>query len=312
MTAPTDAEIEDARKILFEVYGLERFRDTRYLDWFYRKNPVAPAVVINRHTDGECVGHTVGIPMRFRRGKEVMRFIFPMNIAVGEKARGQGLMTEMTAATFQTALERDGDGAVIGMPNAGSTRGYLTRLGCHLVTPLPVHVMAPLWPGRSRVESHDVDESFLESNELERLAGDVENAGTPHSWSQIWDLPVLRWRLSNPSARYAVHASPDVFLVTTTTVEKGVRFTVVLKTLARRAKRGVLANDVVAAACRFHRSPVAIHAGFSHAARFVGAPLPERLKPSPLNLVFRTLRPGYMDEPSFRYSTVEFLDFDAY
>lgn len=309
---PTDDDLEAARSVLFEVYGLKQFRDTRYLDWFYRKNPVGPAIVINYFVDGECIAHMAGIPQRYACGDKVMPFVFPINIAVSEKARGQGMMTKMCQATFDAALEWFGDGAVVGMPNAASTHGFVRKLDCRLVQPLPVHVMTPVWPGSRHVESIAVDENFLAGYDLERLAGDLDHAASTEGWSRVWDYALLHWRLSCPGVRYAVHANQDLFAVTTTTVEKGVPFTVVLKTLPRGHRRNVIANSLVAAACQFHRTPVAIHAGFSHAARFVGPTLPERFKPAPLNLIFRSLRPGYVDDASFRYSAMEFLEFDAY
>ena len=73
-----------------------------------------------------------------------------------------------------------------------------------------------------------------------------------------------------------------------------------------------VANAVIAAACQYHRAPAAIYAGRSPTCRVIGIPLPERLKPAPLNFIVRGMKPGDIDEASFVLDGYEFLDFDAF
>ena len=68
----------------------------------------------------------------------------------------------------------------------------------------------------------------------------------------------------------------------------------------------------MAAACRFHRAPLAVYAGFNSRVRIGGVPVPVRLRPSPLNLILKSFDPAVVDQADFELSTFEFLDGDLY
>ena len=84
---------------------------------------------------------------------------------------------------------------------------------------------------------------------------------------------------------------------------------VLLKVFAATQLSDRTCSALVRAACRFHRAPLALHVGLNDLAGFRGIALPERLRPSPLNLIHRSL-----ETPARRASIVRFelLDFDAY
>lgn len=311
--ALSEAELESTARLLFDVYGLEIFRGTEYLRWFYVNNPQGPAMVENRYTEGECVGHIAWVPQRYASGSSERSFLFAQNLAVSSKARMKGMMIQMAERCFERGRELlGGEGGLICMPNASSTRGAMGRLGFRLVRPLPAVVVPPAWPDARDVESHAVNASFLGSDHFACLAAGVKTGLSQSGFAQVWDPPLLRWRLQRPGARYALHVNDDLIVVTTTTHYLGLPLTVVLKTLPRTSREHVVANPLVAAACRFHRSVAAVYVGFSNAARVVGAHVPHRLKPAPLNLGYRSLDPALVDDEAFEFAAMELLDFDAY
>jgi hypothetical protein len=77
------------------------------------------------------------------------------------------------------------------------------------------------------------------------------------------------------------------------------------------ATQAVSGQAAVAEVCRYHRAPAAVYAGFNRFVKVHGIPLPDRFKPSPLNLdvcsVTDTIR-----QRDFALDTFEFLDMDAY
>ncbi len=286
--------------------------------WFYTANPEGDAIVILRMEGDRCVGHLAGIPQRYHRTGESLRMVFPLNIAVSETARGRGLMSEMSQACFDEAARRHGDAMLIGMPNAASTPGYTGRLGFRLVRPLPVRACSAIAPGLRAVDSHAVDASFLGSAAFATLLDDLDLAPA-EGWGQEWTPELLRWRLSAPGARYSLHVSDRIVAVTSGARGGPVPVTAVLKLLRRRgarrasrASRAAAASAVIAAACWFSRTPLAVYAGFSDVADVVGVPVPRRLLPAPLNLILRSLRPGAFDAHAFDVTTMELLDFDAF
>ena len=68
---------------------------------------------------------------------------------------------------------------------------------------------------------------------------------------------------------------------------------------------------MIGAACRFHRAPYAVYAGFNAHVRVRGIQPPRRLQPSPLNLILRSLSDD-VDQETLALDTFEFLDMDAY
>jgi hypothetical protein len=220
-------------------------------------------------------------------------------------------MAEMSEACFAEATRVHGDAVLVGVPNAGSTPGYTGRLGFRLVRPLPVVVCPPVWPLRAAVGSVVASAEWRESAAFDRLAARLDLTPTD-GFSHRWTRELLRWRLGAPGAAYAVHVGSRVALVTCATRHRGVPITVVLKAFRLGTGPKVAANDVIAAACRHHGTPFAIYGGFSATIRVVGVPVPARFKPSPLNLIVRSLRPGFLDAAAFVFDSFELLDFDAF
>jgi hypothetical protein len=219
-------------------------------------------------------------------------------------------MTEMNEACFAEARLIYGIDMMVGMPNAASTPGYTGRLRFRLVRPLPVVLCPPLWPATQVVESNPATKAYLESRELAELSASLDlspGRGLSHRWTPS----LLKWRLGSPASEYTVHAGPEAVIVTSIERRAGIPIVVVVKTFRRRSAAPVGANGVIAAACRHHRAPIALYAGFSAVTRVVGAPLPARLKPAPLNLCVRRYD-DRNDEPDPRLETFELFDFDAF
>jgi len=118
-----------------------------------------------------------------------------------------------------------------------------------------------------------------------------------------------RWRLCAPGTRFALHRGPGMLMVSTSDVRRDVRVAVIAKVFVERTLDGAAAAALVRAACRTHRAPLALHLGINDGVSFRGLALPERLRPSPLNLIFRALDGTPRSAQPVRF---EALDFDAY
>jgi hypothetical protein len=304
------ANLSDTARLLHDVFPIAKFHDARYLEWFYRRNPVGAAVEIDRAEGDTRLGHVGGIPQEYHSAAASRMSVFPLNLAVLPSGRGRGLMTEMNEACFQEARRSYGIDMMVAMPNGASTRGYTGRLRFRLLGPLPVVLCPPLWPSTLVVESRPVTPEYLASRDFEELAASLCFSPGP-GWSHRWTPSLLGWRLASPAASYTVHSSEQAVIVTCVERRMGIPIAVVVKTFRRGGKAQVGVNGVVARACRFHRSPVALYAGFSAATRVLGAPLPDRLKPAPLNLCVRCFddREG---DPATELDTFELFDFDPF
>jgi hypothetical protein len=307
------SELADIARLLFDVFHAPQFRDSRYLDWYYRQNPLGPAIETNFADEQGLLGHMAGIPHVYHSRSGELPAMFPLNIAVHERGRGQGVMAKMTASCYAETERRWGSALLTGMPNANSTAYYTTKGGFRLVKPMPVKICPSIWPYFARVDTRRIDAEYLASRDFEALYATLDT-DPRDDWSEKYTLPMLRWRLSRPDSDYRVHVGKEAVVVSSMDRRHGIPFTIVVKTFRRRGARSarVDANGVIAAACRTRGTPLAVYSGFSDQTSVRGVKLPERFKPSPLNLVVSSRPLGFLDLARIEYAAYEFLEFDAY
>ena len=91
----------------------------------------------------------------------------------------------------------------------------------------------------------------------------------------------------------------------------GVPVAVVLKLLARPSAPATQSGHAaVFEACRAHKAPFAVYAGFNAQVGVRGVPAPEPARPAPLNLMVYSLDP-HIDQWDFEFETFELLDMDG-
>ena len=247
---------------------------TDYLKWLYAENPWGQAVGTNAYAGDALVAHYTTVPIVANlEGKRTWGLV-SLNTATHPEHQGKGLFTKLAELTYARAQSL-GFEFVIGVANANSTPGFTRKLGFQLVTPLDVLV------GAGRITaSHDDRAKF----------------------ALAWTDDALRWRLRRPGAAYCATAgdAPSVFAPT--------------KKAGIHAYMGFVPPSLVDHLPRIPRTqPLRMWIGLDPhlERRGVLAPLPDRLKPSPLNLIFRDLagKNRQLDRATTRFTL---LDFDAY
>ncbi|WP_187369128.1 GNAT family N-acetyltransferase [Baekduia soli] len=278
--------------------------DAAYLRWLYDDSPFGPVVETNLDDDQGRAGHYAIVPVELAAGGAARAGALSLNTAVSERARGGGVFTRLAADTYALAAQR-GIEVVVGVANANSTPGFVRRLDFTLVTPLPATVLVPL-PGRDggvrtlAATAHGA----LEQPGLDALLAPPSSGLTTR-----WTRERLAWRLARPGRSYLLHHGPGVLAVSALDRRGPVHVAVLLAVFAAQAVPSAVGAAVVRAACRAHRAPLALHVGVNERLSLRGLPLPARLRPSPLNLIYRDLATG---GPAPALSRWEFLDFDAY
>jgi GNAT superfamily N-acetyltransferase len=273
-----------ARPIEIDAAALEAYRallgvtsapyERAYLGWLYAANPWGRAVGFNAYAGDELAAHYATIPVEATLDGARAKGLLSLNTATHPTHQGKGLFTRLAEATYARAHEL-GYEFVVGVANANSTPGFVRKLGFQLVSPLDVLV------GVGRV-----------------TAGQGDDVGFALAWTEA----ALRWRLGRPNARYAATADEPATVY------------------AHAHKLGILAymtqapRSLVEALPRPRRTqPFRMWIGLDPQLRRRGvlAPLPDRLKPSPLNLIFRDLV-GKQRRPRRDTTRFTLLDFDAY
>jgi len=296
-------------RLLAETFPGSDISAPAYLDWLYVRSPFGPVIESNLDDEQGRAGHYALVPIALSREGAGAGGALSLNTAVHARARGGGTFVRLATETIDAARRRGVD-TILGVANANSTPGFIRRLEFELVCPLPVTLTLPLpLPALVRgIDSawHD-DASFA-------AGGPAADAGAllaPPAVGETrrWTEETLAWRLQRPGARYALHRADDLLAVTCAAARGGVPVAVLLKVFAAAPLGSGRSGALVRAVCRFHRAPVALHAGLSDLLALRGSPLPARLRPSPLNLIRRRLAAPPAAPPVVRF---EFLDFDAY
>ncbi len=309
-------EYAATRALLVAELDAARFGHPGYLAWFYGANPRGRAIEeqVDDPETGRRVGHYAVLPARFRTPAGAGAFIFSSNVATDSSQRRGGLFRDMAQRMYERAAAT-GAPAMVGVGNHNSTVVVVERFGWTSLGPLPVRVGMPLAGRRAarRVESITVDDDFLASDRFAALASNLDWVPV-RDWVQSWDAAFLRWRLSRPDGGYVLHVGRDALAVSVAaTAPLGIRAAVVLKVFPRPgAVLPVRTGALLAAACRHHRAPLYVYAGFNAHAVVRGLRPPRRLQPSPLNLVVKPLDESVVRGADFRLDTFEFLDMDAY
>ena len=272
----SDEELGETFALLRSVWPVNNRLTLKYLDWLYRENPAGRAIGCNAYHGGRLAGHYVIIPFSAQLDGQNFTAALSLNTAVDESHRGQGLFRKLAEATYATAAE-DGIDHVVGIANANSTPGFVKSLGFQLVTQLEPYLIF----GKAEV----------------LLTGNV-------SWRRNWTADSLAWRLSAPQCSYWFDPRGESLSVYGQT--KYVGLYGVLKVednpeLQLTIRRHLKSITTLRPTLWFGKSPrLKLPAA---ALRF-----PERLRPSPFNLIFRDLSGAHrqLDGGSIHFEAVDF------
>lgn len=244
-----------------------------YLRWQYVENPHGPVVGFDALCGDVPVAHYVMIPMAACIDGHVERGMFSLNSATHPDHRGKGLFDKLSAATHARAAEL-GFGFAWGTSNDFSTRGAL-KLGFRFAGRM--RAMIALGPVRRR-------------------------SGVALRYEAAWTPETLAWRLRRPGARYGARQMADG----TTRI------------YAPSGKPGLSAwlgsVELAPELPRARRGPLTVWLGVDPAldwSRALHIDLPLRLRPAPLNLMFKDFT-GRGRELDLATTRVQVLDFDAF
>ena len=266
-------EYERVSGLLRLVFPKARHLTPRYLEWLFAGNPDGAAVGCNAWRGDELVGHMAAVPLKARMDGETRPGMYTMNGAVHPDHRGRRLQSGISAAMFEEAIGR-GFHFCFATGNKWSTGPLLTRF--RMIRPLDARIGLG-WPRRR------------------------ETSAVP-SFERIWSPEALRWRLANPEALYSVERRGGAL---------GVSASAGLPGLGAILYQGPGEAEPAEGP---RTGPMRVWFGLDpgidwRASAFL--PIPMRLRPSPLNLVYRDLTGGDFLPDADRL-TFQGLDLDAF
>lgn len=253
-----------------------------YLTWLYVRNPVGPPVGFDMWEGNQIIGHYACIPTYVSYHGTEVPALLSLNTATHPSYQGKGVFSRLASATYEAAKEH-GVHIVYGVANQNSTPGFVRKLNFQLVSPLEASVG---WGLCTR-----------------------EYGATPE-FSVSWSMESLQWRLSSPEPGYGVvqdrqRGTQDAFR----NLYPGL--SVVQRLPLQLPKKS---SDL--GVCPKLRHGIGLQLFLGKTPRTDSSlvwslRIPQRLRPAPLNFIFR-----HLQVPSERLASegldFGFLDFDAY
>jgi len=261
-------------RLLGAVFGAAAKFSPQAIAWRYRDNPAGRVVGADAWAGETLAAHYVACPLTARVGARSLRGLLSLNTATHPDFQGRGLFTQLACATYDQAHAAGYD-FIVGVANANSTPGFVRKLSFQKVAPLAAGLL---------------------------LGAPRRFGPQPVTFQVEWGPEQIAWRLANPAARYAVSRHRGLTIASAATHLPGVRCVALLD------------PEVEVAATR-----PAPGAGL-----FIGLEprlglalpgfiaLPDRLRPSPLNLIYRPLSEAAPAELDPAATRISFLDFDPY
>jgi GNAT superfamily N-acetyltransferase len=252
-----------------------------YLDWLYAQNPYGRAVGFDAWDGDKLAAHYVGIPMDTIVDGQSVRALLSLNTATHPRYQGRGLFTKLAEHTYEAAAAQNIQ-VVFGVANANSTPGFVRKLGFQLV------------------------ESLAAKVGLGPLSIDLAAARRQAQFRTVWTTAGLAWRCANPNNPVAQRARGDHFQLYTAAMGS------MLPAYAELPADGLPPPPPHAG--RTALWPLRLYLGLEPTGCGPGCNyvnIPNRLRPSPLNFIYKSLVKTAQQLERGRVS-FSFLDFDAY
>jgi len=277
----SDKEIEKTALLLKFVWpdsGLNK----DYLNWLYRENPLGKAEAYNVWNNGEIIAHYAAIPIKVKLFGSLEKGLLSLNTVVHPSYQGKGYFNILAARTYENA-QKNGVNFVIGVANAISTVLFKMQLGFQHVCPLTVKI------GFGAVKRISIDPRELQ-------------------YVPCWDEKILSWRIQRPKSKYNIYKTNNSYAIYSSTNKYGIWANMYEGDLN-------LANiKSLKSLSHFRWNPLTAWIGLNSNcdwSKSLYITLPERFKPSPLNLVFKDLS-GLGRTLAPEKILFSLIDFDAY
>jgi hypothetical protein len=196
---------------------------------------------------------------------------------------------------------------VLTLPNANSARLNERLLKLRPFLTLPPRVGVGFWrPRLSNLKFSGLLKSMPRHDAVDLLSGFV----TPASENGLhWDAETLFDRMNDPTRDYAVHATADLLLISSSRRTRGIRHALLCGFFARpnAVVTSSAVRQLVRAACRFWKHRIFVYAGVNKSLPSLpGVALPDRFRPP----ILVQMRDFDTDRPDLRLDRFQLIDSD--
>jgi hypothetical protein len=280
-------DFEGTARIATEAFGSKdvRFSASR-MKWLYERGFGQGSAVVAAHDDGKKIGQIVLLHQKVCLNGESVTATQLIDLFI-LKAYRSPILVRRLYAEVERLCEANQIRVILGLPNPISAPLNARLMGLRPFLLLPVRVGVSLgWSGRERLKFSDPIKALSRDEAIERLAGFV----TPLGENGLhWDAAMLFDRISDPTREYAIQATADLLLISSSRKTRGISHVLLCGFFARPGAT-VTSGDIgtlIRAACRLWKHPVFVYAGLNESLPYLpGFALPEWLRP-PILVQFR-------------------------
>lgn len=276
----SDEGVVDCASFLGSVFNRPDHFTPAYVDWQYNQNPVGKTIAFNAVDDyGRIVGHYALQQLEVMLMGERVKGLLAINGAVSREVQGSGVFTNIVMAA-EDHVRSLGFIFKVGVSNRIATIVHEKKTGLKKVCAL----RAMLGFGLPAYEISDDNPEFR----------------------NIWSVEALKWRTRNPSSRYRIVQQNSDVVVQVQTGKAGITG------IMGRFESSLADNSNFGGFPAY--SPVRLWIGLDNRINWRKSlffNLPLRMRPSPLNLVFKDISGSgiILDPGRIRFQAI---DFDAY
>ena len=248
-----------------------------YFNWLYVDNPQGSFVGVDCYDDNILIGQVGGIPHEFIFNEKKVKFLISINVCVDPKYQGQRLFSKMLVKFEKIAKELNFDG-IIAIANKAATPSWQRSVKLKKLTALDVFV------GYGKLNL----DRFKKSN---------------YNFYTLWDKKKLEWRMKNPMDKTYFQISKN---------NKSIYSKTNFLFINAYSPMIFLDDDVKSEKINnlFFKPSVYVGLVNDFKKTTFMFNLPEFLKPSPLNFLYKFLKSDdVLDEKKIFFT---FLDFDAF
>lgn len=253
-----------------------------YLAWLYAANPCGRVVGFDAWEGDILIGHYACIPCNLSLARANVLGLLSLNTATHPSFQGKGIFTKLASRTYEAGANK-GYECVFGVANANSTPGFVRKLGFDLVSPLFAKI---------GVGNLGFDFAAQNLNSIQ--------------FCREWNTESLLWRVACPTNPVRVYHIAAKTVLTASARRFGIQ---AIAEIPNNSDSQVDPDSAGSPGPYLAR----VYLGLAPAAiqglmRYVNIPV--SLKPSPLNLIFLSLKSGSKIDPAGVF--FNFIDFDAY
>lgn len=278
--------------------------DAGRLRWLYTAAFAGGSTTLGLYDGARKVGQVVLLHHPVRSGGEISGSISLVDLFILKAFRSREAIERLYAAVERFCLEHQ-IRFVLAVPNgkAAGVNARFLKLQSFLTLEIRAGLALPLtWgPGVVSAEAGRIGRAGCE---------DVFRRFLPATGDGLsWSADTLWPRLQDPAARYGVHATPDLLVISSRRVTRHLPHTLICAMMGRPGARVSRADvgRLTSAACALQGRPLFVYVGLNTAVPLPGWSAPARFRPSPMIVQCRDLTATQAPPPFERF---ELLDFD--